>query len=517
MAQNFKRMDQIRTIIRDYLHTRSYKKTSRRLNVSRNTVKSYIKKCNQSKFDYESILSLSDTEFKSIIYPELTQKEISRRVYFESQIDNWLSELRRVGVTRQLLWVEYKEQTPDGYGYSQFCDRLKKQISSRNLTIALNHQAGEKIMVDYAGKKIPWIDSGGKRQWAEVLVAVLPHSQYTFAIAVQSQKIADFIHGLNKTLVYFGGVPQVLLSDNLKSYVTKADRYEPKFTELCEQLAVHYDLTLEATRVAKPKDKASVEGAVSIVYKRLYAPLRNKEFTSIAQINESLLEQLNEHNSAPYQKRQGTRLSIYQTYELPLLKPLPSSEFEIKKTIVAKVQNNYHVFIGESKNYYSVPHRYAGQKVQVVYTRKMVEVYLKGKRIAFHPWLDTQDQYQYSTQKNHMPKNHQIHEEIRKYKDEHFLEKANNIGQNTHWAMNYILTFNPNKKQSYRACLGILNLSKTYSVERLDKACLRCKQVNKANYSMIKNILKHKLDLQVVHTELPLPVVNHDNIRGNYY
>ena len=228
-----------------------------------------------------------------------------------------------------MLWEEYRRDHPEGYGYSQFCERLKTEIGRKDLTLQIHHKPGEVMQVDFAGKKMHWVDvSSGEVHDCEILVAVFPHSQYTFAIALTSQKVGDFIHGLNQALLYFSKLPKIILSDNLKSFVIKADRYDPQFNELCVQLAAHYQIDLQATRVRKPKDKASVENMVGTVYTRIYAPLRNEVFHSLDQLNQSIRHQLALHNTKPYQNREGNRQQVFQTCEQPVMKELPGDLFE---------------------------------------------------------------------------------------------------------------------------------------------------------------------------------------------
>ena len=198
----------------------------------------------------------------------------------------------------------------------------------------------------------------------------------------------------------------MVLSDNLKSYVTRADRYDPTFNDLCVQLAAHYQLDLDATRAGKPKDKASVENMVSTIYSRIYAPLRNTIFYSIEQLNEAIKTQLATHNQTPYQKKQGCRKSVFEQYEKPVMRSLPCDVFEIKKTVQAKIQRNYHVFLGEQKNYYSVPYQYVGKKATVIYTTENVEVFVNQRRIATHKSFSHHDTYRYRTDENHLPKSH---------------------------------------------------------------------------------------------------------------
>jgi len=360
-----KRMDQVKLIIKTYVATQSFKATARQLRISKNTVKEYIRRGQLVQSDLSQLLTLSDEEFLSVFYADKNKPDNERTTLFLSKVNDWVEELRRVGVTKHLLWQEYRKEYPNGFGYSRFCELLRNHIGQRDLTLAMHHPPGEVMQVDFAGKKLQWVDkTSGEVHQCEVLVAVMPHSQYTFAIALPSQKTEDFIAGLNAALAYFGKLPQIILSDNLKAYVIRADRYEPRFNDLCVQLAAHYGIHLQATRAAKPKDKASVENMVSTVYTRIYAPLRNEIYHSETELNTAIVQQLQRHNTLPYQKKEGSRQSIFEKYELPTMQDLPSELFEIKKTTTAKAQRNYHVYLGEEKNYYSLPYRYVGKKTK---------------------------------------------------------------------------------------------------------------------------------------------------------
>ncbi len=414
-----------------------------------------------------------------------------------------------------------KNANTDAYGYSQFCDRLRQEIGRRDLTLSIDHKPGEVMQVDFAGKKMTWVDAqSGEVFWAEVLVVVLPHSQHTFAIALASQQVSDFIEGLNQALLFFGKRPQIILSDNLKSYVTRADRYEPKFNELCSQLGAHYGIDLQATRVAKPKDKASVENMVSTVYNRIYGPLRNAIFHSLEDLNEAISGQLKDHNAKDYQKKQGSRQSIFEEFEQPVMRDLPPDLFEIKKTTRAKVQRNYHIFIGEEKNYYSVPYKYVGKQTTVVYTSKIVEVYLDNQRIAIHQRLLGKNTFMHRTEATHMPKSHQEWKKAQGYDGAYFLTQAQKIGPASHWAISQILISKAYQSQTFNACKGLLYLAKRHSPQRLERAALRCQEAGKVTYSMLKRILMLGLDQPTTdeqNSDLILP--EHPNIRGsqNYY
>lgn len=510
-----KRMDQVKDIIKSYVATKSLKATARQLQISKNTVREYVRRGEVAQGNLSDLLELSDEEFSAIFY-EATNKTVNEReALFLTKVDDWIKELRRVGVTKQLLWQEYRSEHSEGFGYSRFCELLRQHIGQRDLTLAMTHPAGEVMQVDFAGKKLRWIDiKTGEVHDCEVLVAVMPHSQHTFAIALPSQKTADFIAGLNAALLFFGKMPQIILSDNLKAYVVRADRYEPQFNDLCVQLAAHYGIHLQATRVAKPKDKASVENMVSTVYTRIYAPLRNEIHHSPAELNAAIIQQLYKHNNLPYQKKEGTRKSIFDTYELPQMRDLPPKLFEIKKTTVAKAQRNYHVYLGEEKNYYSLPYRYVGKKTTIVYTRKIVEIYVDNQRVALHKRLQTGRTYQYQTAIKHMPKSHQEWKKSEGYDANYFLAQGIKIGPATHWAMAQILSARRHQSQTYRSCQGVLHLGKKHGVVRLEHAAARCQKVDKVTYTMLNRILRHNLDDDEAEQDTLFRPPNHDNIRG---
>lgn len=507
-------MDQIRLIVQTYLECGTLKGTARRVSVSKNTVKQYVRHLEAHYPSLSVALEQADEVLAKQLYGALDKQQGKRETDFSSQIDYWLKELRKTGVTRHLLWQEYRLKSPDGYGYSQFCEHLRRQIGYRDLTLPMKHPPGEVMQVDFAGKKLAWVDvQSGEVHYCEVLVAVLPHSQHTFAIALPSQRVADFVAGLNAAFIYFGCLPKVILSDNLKSYVTRADRYDPTFQDLCVQLAAHYQLDLDATRAGKPKDKASVENMVSTTYSRVYAPLRKMIFHSIEQLNEAIKGQLATHNQTPYQKKEGCRQSVFEQYEKPVMHSLPCNVFEIKKTVQAKIQRNYHVFLGEQKNYYSVPYQYAGKTATVIYTSHSVEVFVHQQRIATHKAFSHHDTYRYRTDEKHLPKNHLEWKKAQGYDAAYFIGKAQQIGDATAWAMRLILLSRIHEVQAYKSCLGVLRLADKYGKGRLEKACQRCQLAGKTTYNVLKNILVRKLDQVEEQPDLFTPPT-HQNIRG---
>lgn len=505
MAYKPIRMDLIEKIIEYYLQGTPKKKIARLLHVSKNTVKSYIRR-------YESASDV-DKDLGNL-YSDLKQNEDQREVDLEERLPRIIEELGRVGVTRFLLWEEYKAELADGYSYSRFCQRIKDHKTRTNTTLKIEHKAAYRLTVDYAGKKLKWIDKHtGEVHYCEVLICTLPYSGYTFACAVASQKQEDFIQAINNCLLYIGGSPKVMLSDNLKSYVSKADRYEPSFTKLCMQLSIHYGIELEATRVAKPQDKGHVERHVAIVYNQVYAPIRDHIFHSLEELNQAIIKHLEVLNTKKYQGKDYSREQKFVQYEKPHLCDLPRTLFEPKRSTSAKVQRNCHVILGQDKHQYSVPYQYVGKKTEVIYTSTTVEVYLDGHRIAAH----TRDRrkHGYTTNISHMPEKDRKYQEQMGWDADYFEKWAGDIGQDTLWAINHILQSKSLIEQTYNSCLGVLRFAKSKTPQRLEAACTRARSSGKANYGIIKNILEKNLDkIPSVQRSLDFTTPAHENIRG---
>lgn len=509
-----KRMDQIIDILNIYLRTRSIKATCKAAGCSRNTVRTYLRLANARDPDLSVVLGLPEQELMAVFFPRTAEAPPAWQLHFEAQIDHWVKELRKTGVTRHLLWEEYRHTYPEGYGYTQFCVRFRELTGRRDLTLPIEHKPGQKLQIDYAGATIPWVDTEtGEVRQCQVLIAVMPHSQYTFAIALPSQKTADFVYGITEILRFMGGLPETIVSDNLKAFVIKPDRYEPDFNAVIVQLGVHYKLHIEATRAARPKDKASVENVVRTIYTRLYAPLRDRIFHSPEEINKALRERLPLHNDKPFQVRKGCRSSVFMEAEKPMLRPLPSEPFELKTTVKAKVNKSYHVFLSERGNYYSVPFRYYGKTAEVVYTRSTVEIYIGPQRVATHARLHPADRGRYRTDKSHAPIHHQEWRRAEGFTGDHFRAEARKIGPATEWAMNQVLTSRYNETQSYRSCQGVLSLAKKYGPDRLEAAAIRLRAAGKASYRRLTNVLESNLDLPTGAPDLFTPP-EHENIRG---
>lgn len=502
-------MEQLKRVLTLYREGQSIKGIVRLTGLSRNTVRSYLARLTDGDGNTSK---QSDKELAGIFYNQDTAAYKSDRyqqllLHFEG-CDR---ELSRPGVTRQLLWREYLEQHPDGYAYSQYCYHLQQFLGKKDVVMHLEYKPGEQTMIDFAGKRSHYLDDQtGELKPCEVFVATLPYSGLIFCEAVDSQKTADVLEASNQMVQYLGGVTETIICDNFRTAVTRSDRYEPVFTDLCYQLSEHYGTTFSATRPGKPRDKAMVEKAVSLVYKFVYAPLRHRTFRSLAEINHYFRIQLDLLNNRNYKGSSFSRRDLFEQHERPLLRPLPATPCLLKKCAILTVQRNYHVQLREDGLYYSVPWQYVGNKVKVWYDQKTVEVYHDHQRIAVHVRIAGRG---YNTIREHMPINHQQANDARGWTREELIAKACRIGTATAAAAENILGNSIYMEQNYKACFGMLMLEKRYGSSRLDAACALALTGARVNYTMIKNILASGMDKQIRLTvDTPLPL--HDNIRG---
>lgn len=508
MAQKPIAMEQLKQLLQLKNDGVGIREMARRLGISRNSVRKYLSLLGEENSEHLTPAELAGKAYSN----DAMAHDIQRRQELVAHFQYAETELAKTGVTRQLLWQEYIEKHPDGYVYSHYCHHLSEFLKNRDLSMHLEYQAGDMIMIDFAGKKQHyWDQTTGEQIKCEVFVAILPFSGLIFCLAVASQQIADFITCINSMLRYYGGVTVTILCDNLRTAVIRASRYEPVFTDLCNQLSEHYGTTFSAARPYSPRDKAMVERAVNIVYTHVYAPLRNREFNSLETLNAAMQEQLALLNNKPYKNTAYCRWYFYEQQERALLKLLPSEPFAPKKTVLLTVQRNYHVQLSEDHRYYSVPYQHVGKKVKVLYDQRVVEVYLEGERIALH--VRKSHNKAYTTIAEHMPPHHQRMQQIKGFNREDLLQQASRIGSATAQAATLMLENSIYIEQNYKACFGMLMLQKKYGRDRLEAACGRALKGSRVNYTMIKNILDRGLDKQPPQSDdHPLPA--HENIRG---
>lgn len=506
MAQKPIAMEYLRQILQLKKDGISIREMARRVGISRNSVRKYLQRLD--KVDPVLNSELAEKAYTN----DLLELDAERLRQLTMHFASSGSELSKTGVTRQLLWKEYSVKHPDGYSYSRYCHHLADYLKNRDLTMHLEYEPSDMIMIDFAGKPQHYIDTDtGERVCCQVFVAILPFSGLIYCVAVASQRSEDFITCINAMLKFYGGVSATILCDNLKTAVTRPSRYEPQFTELCQQLSEHYTTTFSATRPYSPRDKAMVEGAVRIVYAHVYAPLRNRDFTSLEQLNRAMQEQLVLLNNKPYKKTPYSRWYYFEQHECKSLKNLPPEPFTAKKVVTLTVQRNYHVQLSEDHRYYSVPFKYVGSKVKVVYDSRVVEVYLGHERIALH--VRKNHHKAYTTLAEHMPPHHQRMHQIKGFNREDLLAQASRIGPATVDALTLMLENSIYIEQNYKACFGMLMLSKKYGNVRLEAACGRALRGPRVNYTMVRNILERGLDKQLILPDTP-PTPDHDNIRG---
>lgn len=511
MAMRRTSMNKVREIIRLYEECGlSQRAISRALSISRPVVSEYVSKIQSKGLDYNTLKAIDDDTLLKIITGKV--KSTSKRYQvLQSQFDYFLKELKRPGVTLKRLWEEYREEQPKGYGYSQFCFHFKVWRSTSEVTMHMTHKAGDKMFVDFTGKKLQIVDKNtGEIKDMEVLVAALGASQYAYVEAVNSQKKEDWIRANLNAFHYFEGVPKAVIPDCLKTAIQKYNRYEPDINPEYADFARHYQTTILPARPSRPKDKAIAEGSVRIVYMWIFAALRNRIFHSLRELNQAISEELEKYNGKPMQKTGISRKEMFDQVEKEALKPLPAEKYVIRHFKRLKVQINYHIYLSQDKHHYSVPYRYRGKQVIVVYTDSSVTIYYKNNRIAIHKRDRTPNGY--STIKEHMPSHH------RKYSDwnpQRFINWAKNTGENVEIVIKTVLASRKHPEQSFKTCLGILTLAKRYDKERLDKACEKAIYFQYYSYKGIKNILENNLENYQEDLFQPLP--DHINIRGNQY
>lgn len=429
---------------------------------------------------------------------------------------NWSQthqEMRKRGVTLQLLWQEYKLTQPDGFNYSWFCRHYREWAGKLDVVMRQEHLAGEKCFVDYAGQTVPITDRhSGEVEQAQIFVAVLGASNYTYVEATWSQGLPDWIGSHVRMLKHFGAAPQILVPDNLKSGVIKSGRYEPGLNPSYLDYARHYGMAVIPARVRKPRDKAKVEGGVLIVERWILASLRNQTFFSLAELNAAIAQLLTLLNSRPFKKLPGCRLDLFRQLDYPAMNPLPTHDYVLAEWKKARVNVDYHIEV--DGRLYSVPYALIGKQVDVRYTQHTIEVLHQGERVASHICLQVGSS-RYSTQPEHMPDKHRG---MLDWTPERILRWAASIGPHAAQLVDALMGRRLHPQQGFRAAMGIIRLGKHYGNERLEIACRRAYVMNAISYTSVESILKKRLD------EVPLPndeqstlPLVHANLRGAGY
>jgi transposase len=513
MAGKVKPMSQIKQLLQLKKQEKSRKYIARTLGISRNTVKAYLTKIYDLKMSIDDLLALEDPVLESKFHAGNPAYKEVRFEDFKSQLPYYEKELKkRKGVTRKLLWEEYDQANTNGYRYTQFCYHLKQQMVARKPSAVLIHNPAEKIFVDFAGAKLPLIDRDtGEVIWCPVFVACLPYSDYGFAMAVRTQGIEDFIYALRCCLEFFGGSPQILVPDNLKTAVIKANRYAPEITRALEDFCNFYNITVIPARVVSPKDKALVENQVKLVYNRVYAKLRNNQFFSLFDLNKAIREKIIQHNQTRMQQKPYCREERFLANEKHLLQPLPTEPYEIKYYKDLKVAKNNHILLTKDMHYYSVPYKWIGEKVRVIYTRTIVRIYARGEKIAVHNRNYARGDY--STIRDHLCSHHQAYRDRSPAK---YLNMAQTKSPLLYQIINGLFEGGRPPEQNYKSCDGLFSLYRKTEPEIFNRACKEAIECGSYSYQFVLKIIEN-LKSQPQEEKKPSPLPEHGNIRGKEY
>lgn len=506
-------MSKLRHILRLYSQNRSKRKISELTGVSRNTLRNYIQEFTKSKLSFEELNELSDKDLDDLFTKPAERPLNPRQQSAYAFYPYVLKELRKKGVTRQLLWEEYKVLNPEGIGLTQFKALFNQWNRKINPVMHIEHKAGDKMFIDFAGEKQKIVDrQTGEITEVEVFVAVLGASRYTYVEAVMSQTKEDLINACQNALEFFGGVPLAIVPDNLKSAVTASSKYEPTMNETFNDFASHYCTAVLPARAYKPRDKSLVENAVGNAYTHIYAVLRKETFYSLKELNEGIHNALTVLNNRLLTGRKCSRLDLFIEIEKPALQPLPNTRYELKRQAHVTVMKNGHVSLSEDKHNYSVPYRYIGKKVKILYSVHSVEIFYQYERIALH--TRSRSPFTYTTNREHMASSHRF---VSDWSPEKFIEWAQAIDEYVKLFIVKILETKQHPEQAYKSCAGVLSFAKKYSKERLTAACKTALGYESYKYKTIQTILQTGADLQpAAEDENAMPM--HENIRGeNYY
>jgi transposase len=515
MSNNLIIMSKVRKILKMYTEGVSKKSISARSGATRNTVKKYIRQFTLMDMTLQEIDKLSDTQLEALFS---VSKDVAPNEKRKKELLAFFPEmekaLKRKGESRDSQWRQYFQKHPDGYRQTQFKKYFNEWNKKVNASMHLEHKSGDKMYVDYTGDKLSYVDQAtGEVVPCEVFVAILGSSQLTYVEASMSQRKEDFIASCENALYFFGGMPQAIVTDNLKSAVIKSDRYEPTLNEMFRDFVEHYHMTALPAGPYKPKHKALVEGAVKIIYRTIFSLVKQNPCFSLNELNSAIWRYLEEHNNKLLSGRPYSRRQVFEEIEKSDLQKLPEYRYEAKRKKVATVMKNNHVCLSEDKHYYSVPFRYIGKKVNLLYSQQNVEVYYRYDCIARH--ARSYKPYGYTTQEDHLASKHQFKSD---WTPEKFIQRATFIGSDTRDFISRILEIRQHPEQAYKTCQGILSFTTRAGSDRLNKACRRAAFYGDYSYNAIRTILEKRLDLEPLDAEendksMPL----HRNVRGGDY
>ena len=503
-------MRQIRNVLRLVLRDNlSRRMAALSLSVPRSSVNDLVTRALAAEITWEVANELDDTELEARLFRPVA-KEPNRP---QPDFNYVKRELAKKGVTLSLLWLEYLELHPGGYAYSQFCQLYRTWRKHLNVTMRQDHKAAEKLFVDFPGLTIPIYDEETLEVSfrAELFVAVLGASSYLYAEALRSQELLHWVNAHCHAFSFYGGCPEILVPDNLRSAVTTAHRYEPDPNATYHEMAEHYGCVVIPARPYKPRDKAKVESGVQLVERWIIAVLRHRRFTSLSELNEVIAGLVARVNDKPFKKMEGSRASLFDELDKPALRPLPDEPYEFATWKLARASIDYHLEF--ERHYYSVPYQLAGQVVEVRASASTIEAFSNNRRVASHPRSYLKGRH--TTDPAHMPASHRRHLE---WTPERIVAWATMNGPSTGAFVEALMASRPHPEQGYRSALGVIRLERKYGSARLEDACARSLRLHAISYKSVASILQHGLDQQPLRRESPRTRVTHHNLRGpDYY
>lgn len=479
--------------------------------IAQSTVSDYLKAAEAAGIRWPDIADWDEARIERALLPNIATRPANAQ-YAPPDFAVIHRELQsNRHVTLQLLWQEYREANPDGYRYSRFCELYNRWRGRQGVVLRQQHRAGEKLFVDYAGDTIVIHGATGETRDSAVFVAVLGASSYTYAEATWTQSLPDWIGAHIRAFEFLGGLPEIVVPDNLKAGVSKPCLYEPDLNRTYQEMAAHYGVAVVPARVRKPRDKAKVESGVLLVERWIMAALRKRRFQSLAELNDAIAGLLERLNSRPFRKREGTRRSQFEAVDRPVLRPLPSERYEFGQWRTARVNIDYHIEF--DRHYYSVPYQLTGFEVEVRASAATVEIFHRGVRVASH--AKSSVPHHATTTPDHRPKAHQRYLE---WTPSRLIEWAQSVGPATAELFEKIMAAKPHPEMGYRSCLGVLRLGKEHSLDRLEAAAKRAVALRACSYQSVKSILARNLDRMPVDAPVAdRPPVSHPNIRGAEY
>ncbi len=518
MAGKTKEMSKIKQVLRQHLDGVSNRKIAANLGLNKETVNKYVRKAGEDNMKLAELLELDDPVLEFRMTGGNPAYVDERFETFKLKLSYFEEQMGHKHVTLIKLWEEYIWENPEGYQLTQFRYHYQQNTKAKNRpsTILKDlYNPGEKCYLDFAGDRLKYIDrETGEIIYPQTFVGSLPCTDYGFALAVPSQRSEDFIYAITRFLLEIGGVPKILVPDNLKAAVIKSDPYEPEINKVLEDMANHYGCVILPARPRKPKDKCTVENQVKLIYQRVYAELRNETFYSLEELNAAIAEKMKAHNRKRMQQHPYSREEHFLAIEKPALKPLPAKEFEIKSYTNLKVGLNSCIYLGRDKHHYSVPYQYIHQNVKVIYTRTLVRVFNKEECIATHARAYAQGKY--TVVNEHLASHSRAYRERSK---EHYINRASSIMVEFGEVVRYMfLTATQPEEVYYKSCDGLLHLARATDPILFRRACEAAMKYQRYNYPFINNLIKSKckgLDEVTVNSPDYLsPPKEHRNIRG---